>query len=555
MTAPSSALPPESATSSSNRGLGFGLCLALYLVAFNISVIPPIMPLLVKGLDSSVGYVQGALVLISLVTAAFTPTSENLGRHYGRKPVFIGGLILFLCATAAAIASPNISVFVLTYSLVGGLAATPLVSTPWAWMERFYGDSAEKNAFLSLTLSGVFGSLSGSLIGGALASQFGWRAAFLPEFLLVVVILLLVRRTPKSSSGEITPTLWVGGCLSFAGLALILFGTSLGSEYGWWRPKQVFTLGEWVIPPFSLSIVPPLLAAGLIFLGLYVYWQQWQRQRGQASLFRVGLLQRRTFQMGLATSTLHAGVSAGLQFNLFQFLPAVAGSNPLQTALTVIPYPLTNLVVLILSIKVLKLEDKFPSRWILQTGLVLFAAGIFGVAQLIDADMGTLRLVPVLMIMGVGSGLVLSQVARLTYTAARPGERSEASGVYRPSQNLGQSLGRAVLGSLLIAIASIKIVDQTITQLGGVVTALQRQEAITTLEQVFFTFDRAERQDFFQQLSPKVQEALGQVGTDAAVSAMGITLQVAFVLTLIALGFASQLPKYRTPPEKMSASQ
>jgi len=148
------------------RNSAIGLCLTLFMVSFHIGVLPAIMPPLVRSLDSSVGYVQGALVLLSLVTAAFAPTSENLSRRWGRQKIFRGGLVLFAIGTVLASLSPTMGAFVVSYALITGVAATTLVSIPWALMDSFYDDQAEKIAFLLLTLSMVMGGLIGSLTGG-----------------------------------------------------------------------------------------------------------------------------------------------------------------------------------------------------------------------------------------------------------------------------------------------------------------------------------------------------------------------------------------------------
>ena len=100
----------------------WALWFTLFLIAYNVSVIPPIMPLLVRQLDTSLDYIQGALVLFSLVTASFALTSENLFRFYGRERVFVTGLILYGMGTLAMALSPTIGFWVVSFSLWTGLA-------------------------------------------------------------------------------------------------------------------------------------------------------------------------------------------------------------------------------------------------------------------------------------------------------------------------------------------------------------------------------------------------------------------------------------------------
>lgn len=112
------------------RSTFWALCLTLFVISYNISVMPPIMPLIVRDFDSSMGYIQIVIVLFSLVTASFAPTCENLCRFYGRDRVFLTGLAFYGIGILWTALSQNIGVLVISFSFLTGLAATPLVSAP-----------------------------------------------------------------------------------------------------------------------------------------------------------------------------------------------------------------------------------------------------------------------------------------------------------------------------------------------------------------------------------------------------------------------------------------
>ena len=123
--------------------------------------------------------------------------------------------MLFAIGTVLASLSPTMGAFVVSYALITGVAATTLVSIPWALMDSFYDDQAEKIAFLLLTLSMVMGGLIGSLTGGLIAFRLSWRVAFPIELALMPLILYLVTIYPPQPSEEQTPIDWIGGCFSF----------------------------------------------------------------------------------------------------------------------------------------------------------------------------------------------------------------------------------------------------------------------------------------------------------------------------------------------------
>ncbi len=522
----------------------WALCLTLFLVAYNVSVVPPIMPQIVRDLDSSIGYVQSALVLFSLVTASFAPTTENLCRYYGRTRVFRAGLILYGIGIALTSLSPEIGWLVISFSLLTGLAATPLISTPWAISDLVYDGKAEEQATLALLLASTIGGLSGGLIGGFIASKFGWRWAFAPSLITLVALLPLARFLPDLPVLRKSPIDWVGGLFSFLGLGSILLGIGLAGEYGWWEPRRVFSIAGWVIQPFSLSIVPTLITSGVVFLGLFMFWQRQQAARSATSLMRIGLLRKRVFVVGALTAMLHTLITTGVQFNLYQFVPFVLKLDPFRTALTVLPYTLTMIVVVIALLKYLTIDDQFPPKYVIDTGIVLLGVGIGLLYTAIKPGISSLALMPGLIFMGIGSGLFLAYIGALTYSAATADEKPEGSGIYNPIQNLGSSLGRGILGSVLILFTSRQIVDGLLQNLGKSLSPAQRHEAITKLQEMIQTYPKNELKAEFAKLPASVQPSLPAISLNALMEGMRFSLLVALSLTIVILFMATLLPKY-----------
>ena len=531
----------EAQSTGTIRNSAIGLFLTLFMVSFHIGIVPAIMPPLVRSLNSSVGYIQGALVLLSLVTAAFAPTSENLSRRFGRQTIFRGGLVLFAIGTLLATISPAMGFFVVSYALFTGIAATPLVSIPWALMDRFYEDKAEKIAFLLLTLSMVVGGLVGSLIGGLIAFELSWRLAFPIELALIPIIWCLVTHFPVEPIAHNTAIDWVGGGLSFAGLSLTLLGLSLAGEFGWWEAKKPLTVLGVALVPFGISIVPVLIGSGLVCLGLFIFWRRQQNQAARASLVKAGLLSRRTFINSLVVATLHSALTTGLSFNLFQFIPPVLELNSFQTALTVLPYNFAMVIVLVLMVRFINLQ--LPPRRIVQLGLSIEIVGLLWLVGAIAPGMTRFSVLPALIITGIGSGFFTSQIGAIAYSTASRGEKPEATGIFNPLQKVGQALGRGILGTVLISLASIKIVDGVISTLDNNIDAATRQSAITYLQAAIQTFTKDEMQDLFARLPQTVQPSLETIVETSAISAMQITVIIILVANLACLVLTTRLPR------------
>ncbi|MDX2243885.1 MAG: MFS transporter [Leptolyngbyaceae cyanobacterium bins.302] len=533
-----------SSSFNSRRKTLIGLCLALFVVAFTLGVIPPMMPAIVREFDSSMGYIQSILVLSSLVTASSTPTTENLSNVFGRKKILIAGLILYAIGLLVASLCFSMGGLAIGYALILGVAASPLIDSCWAWMHFLYDDEEERKAGAVMVLCSIAGGVSGGLTAGLIASQISWRVAFLPQLVLLPVIYWLTCRMPYQQAIVVVPVDWIGGLFSLLGLGLTLLGVSLAGEYGWWEPKQLFELAGVVLPPFSLSIVPILIASGLIFLGLFFFWQRQAAKKGLPSLFRAGVLRRKVFVLGVLTAILHSIVTAGVQFNLYQFIPVILKLNAFQTALAVFPYTLATLVAFFTGTYNRNIQAIAP-RHLIQIGLTLVCVGVLLLRQAIAPPMTALNLLPALVIMGIGSGTFFTCIAGVAFSVTKRHEKAEANGVYNPLQNVGSSLGRGIFGTVLITGFSSGIVDGVAERLGSSLTPAARKATIYQLQRVIQTFNTEERKEFLGQLPTNVSTELRALVPTVATEAIQFSLLVLFGLSAAGLLLSFALPKGR----------
>jgi len=204
------------------------------------------------------------------------------------------------------------------------------------------------------------------------------------------------------------------------------------------------------------------------------------------------------------------------------------------------PYTIAQLVVLIVLVK---RHAPYPPRYLLQAGLLIKSIGIAMLLGAVSITVTAWGLLPALIVMGVGTGLFITYITSLTFSATAETEKAEARGVYRPFQNLGASLGRGILGTILIALASARIVDSIIAELGQTIDTSVRRDAIRTLQTAIQTFTRDERDALFAQLPAQIQPSLDTILDASAVEAMQITLALILALSLLCLGLTFLLPK------------
>jgi MFS family permease len=528
-----------------NRKIFIGLCVSLYGVAFTLGVVPPMMPALVREFNSSIGYIQSILVLSSLVTASFTPTTENLSDVLGRKKLLGAGLGLYAVGLMVTALAPTMGGFAVGYVLLLGIAASPLINSAWALVDRLYDNEAERKAGAVMVLCSIAGGISGGLSAGWIADVSSWRMVFLIPLMLLPIIYALTRSLTAEIPPVSPPVDWVGGLFSFMGLGFTLLGISLAGEYGWWNPKQRFAVAGIVLPPFALSIVPVLIASGCVFLGLFYFWQRRAAQQGLPSLLRAGVLRRKIFVLGVSIAILHSIVASGMQFNLYQFIPTVLKLNGFQTALAVFPYTLATMVAFFTATFNRRIQA-IGARALIQIGLTLVCLGLLLLLLAIAPGMTALSLLPGLVIMGVGAGIFFTCIAGVTFSAAKPHEKAEASGVYNPLQNVGNSLGRGIFGTILVTVVSAKIVDQVAVGVGQELTPTVRQTAVSQLQRVIQTFSKEDRQAFFRQFPPDILTQFNQIVPGAAFQGMRVSFGALLGVAVCALVLSFILPRHIT---------
>ena len=139
----------------------------------------------------------------------------------------------------------------------------------------------------------------------------------------------------------------------------------------------------------------------------------------------------------------------GLLFAIPIFLQQMLLKNPMETGLALLPM---TLAMLILTFVTVKLVVRIPIKYVVMGGIALGIAGAIVLAHSFSVGMTTTALIPGFILIGAGAGLVTSQLDNLTIASAKPSESNEASGGYNTFTYLGQSMGTAVIGAVLVAL-------------------------------------------------------------------------------------------------------
>ncbi|HEY1367838.1 MAG TPA: MFS transporter [Gaiellaceae bacterium] len=422
---------------------------AQFVMVLDSSVMNVSISQIVADLDTTITGVQLAITAYTLVMAAFMLVGAKLGDIYGRDRIFAIGLAVYGLGSLTTALSPNLGVLLFGWSLVEGLGAVMVIPAIAALIVSNY--EGQMRALAYGIIGGVAGAAIalGPLIGGWVTTTFSWRYVFAAETVVVVGILLVRKLMRSAQPSERRPQLDLfGAALSAAGLGLAVFGILKSSEWGWIQPRGAPEIGGTEITPFGLSVVLFLIVIGLCLLGAFWEWEEHRERRGKDTLVDRSLLKIVPLSAGLKTLVMQQLVLLGTFFVLPVYLQVVLGLDAFETGKRLFPMSITMLVAALAGPR---LAARLAPKRVVQVGLGGLAIGAFCLMGTIDVKLNTLQFSLSLALFGLGIGLVISQLGNVIMSSVDESKTNEAGGLQGTAQNLGASLGTALIGSVLIA--------------------------------------------------------------------------------------------------------
>jgi Na+/melibiose symporter-like transporter len=239
----------------------------------------------------------------------------------------------------------------------------------------------------------------------------------------------------------------VGAFLSASGLALIVFAILQSSTWGLILPQDSPEIAGRTIEPLGFSVVPFMILGGLGMLAVFAWWEERRERLGQDRLLDLALLGIEHLRAGLSTLLVQQLVLLGTFFILPVYLQVVVGLDAFETGLKLVPM---SVAMLIAAVSGPRLAARRSPKRVAQLGLLSVALGAAVVLATLDVELSDVGFAIGLAIFGVGAGLLASQLGNVIMSAAPADQTNEAGGLQGTAQNLGASLGTALIGAILL---------------------------------------------------------------------------------------------------------
>ena len=380
------------------------------------------LPAIGEDLEAGAAGLQWTVNAYTLTLAAFILLGGALGDRFGRRRVFLTGVIVFAVASAWCGLAPDIGMLVVARGVqgIGGALLAP--GSLAIFQASFTSDDRSRAIGAWSSLAGVTGAI-GPFLGGWLVEVASWRLVFLinvPVALAVVVVAL--RHVPESNDPTAVQHIDLAGTvLAAAGLGCLTYGLTAWTQLD---------------PSDPVVFVP--LTAGVVALAAFIAVER----RVAAPMLRLELFRSRTFSAVNGVTFLIYAALGGVFFFVVLHLQVVSGFSPVAAGLSLLP---VTVLMLALSARAGALSSRIGPRLPMTGGPLLCALGLVGLSMVGPEAGYWSDVLPYVVVLGLGLSLTVAPLTSTALASVDDRHAGLASGVNNAVARTAGLLAVAVL--------------------------------------------------------------------------------------------------------------
>ena len=424
------------------------MCFALFMIMLDNTIVNVALPSIQQDLGATISGLEWTINGYTLSFAVLLATGGRLGDIFGRRLMFLVGVVIFALSSATAGFAPDQTALVLSRVVQGIGAALMMPGTLSIITDAF---PAHERGKAMGTWAGVsaLALAVGPVLGGFLTEHVSWRAIFYVNIPVaigaVAATLFAVRESRDTSVGREVD--YAGVTVLTVGLTALVLALVEGNAWGWGSAEVV-----------------GLLALAALALPAFVFVEN----RVKAPMVQFDLLGDRNFLAAVCVAMVISFAMLGVFFFLALYMQDILGYSPLEAGVRFLP---STLMIVGVAPVAGRLSDRWGPRWLIAVGLTIVAASLFSFSR-IAVDSTYLDLLPGFMLLGIGIAMTMSPMTSAAMNAVPVQKAGIASGVLSMFRMVGGSLGIAITGAIFQGLVSSKL-DSL---LGGAgVTAAQRE--------------------------------------------------------------------------------
>jgi EmrB/QacA subfamily drug resistance transporter len=402
------------------------LSLAQLMVVLDATIVNIALPSAQRALHFANSERQWIVTAYALAFGSLLLLGGRISDLFGRKWTFIAGLAGFAIASAVGGAAQSFGMLAVSRTFQGAFGAL-LAPAAMSLLTTTFTDGAERNKAF-----GIWGAIAGSgasiglILGGVLTQTLSWRYSMYVNLIFATIAISGALALLQNQAPAVKPKLDIPGVLTVSGgLFSLVFGFSHAETTSW---SSHTTIG--------------FLFTGVLLLGVFALIQS----RSSHPLLPLRVLSDRN----RGASFLSIGIAGSAMFAVFLFLTYYLqqgrGYSPVATGVSFLPMMAAVMASAIIATN--KLRVRFGPRPLVVAGMLLGSAGMLYLTGLGVASSYATAILPALVVMGIGLGLVMSSSMNSATLGVEAADAGVASATVSASQQIGGSLGTALLSTV-----------------------------------------------------------------------------------------------------------
>lgn len=402
-----------------------GLMLGMLIASLSQTIVAPAMPIIVADLGGFEHYSWIAMSAMLLSTIV-TPVVGKLSDLFGRKPFYVGGILMFVVGSILSGLSPNFWTLVAARGVQGiGMGTMMPLS------QAIIGDIVsprERGKYQGL-LGGVFGiaSIAGPLLGGYITDNFSWRWLFFVNIPVAIVALAFIIPFMHLPHSRRSHSIDYWGILTLSlGLTAALLATAWGgTEYPW-----------------SSTQIIGLYSTAAILIGLFI----WIETRTVEPVIPLNLWRSRIFALSNLANMTVAMAMFGAIYYIPVFIQGVMGKDATGSGAILIPMTLSMIVMSVVNGFVISHTGRYKPNLLL--GLAVMGSGYY-LLTLMDIRTTEMVVIRNMMLVGLGLGTAMQTYTLIVQNSVGREDLGVATATTQLFRSMGATIGIAILGTLL----------------------------------------------------------------------------------------------------------
>jgi EmrB/QacA subfamily drug resistance transporter len=404
------------------------LGLAQFMVILDITVVNVALPSIAEDLAFAEGDLQWVITAYVLFTGGLLLLGGRATDLFGRRRIFLAGLMTFTLASLASGVAPSAEALIVARA-VQGIGAAMLTPGALSIVTTTYEGGQRTAALAAWSAISSAGAAAGLVLGGVLTTAFGWESIFLINVPIglatAIAVLRVVPAAPGSAAGRRLDLL--GAATVVAGLVLLVYGIEGTGEHGWGSGRTVLLL----------SASAALLAA---FIAI--------ERRVREPVLPPATWSNRSLVSGVGLVLVATALLIAVYFLNTIYLQDILGWSALETGLGFLPFVL---VIGVAANVATKLIPRIGSRNLAALGLLLVGAGASLLALAPDVASYGVDVLPGFVVFGFGVGLVFPAASIATFSGVGEEGAGLASGLLTTGHELGAAFGVAAISAVATA--------------------------------------------------------------------------------------------------------